>query len=164
LLFKKENNDFKFLLRYQPLPELSIKNSNWRKLYPCCVTGSLEEKETPLQNTIKEIYEETNCVVTKKNFICHGQNVSSTQMNETVYIFVVDVTNCKFVSKKSGDGSIFENISKNKWVTHKQIKDILNSNQHIYLSSLASAYLLFHNKILKLNAPLKKHNKSRILK
>jgi hypothetical protein len=28
LLFKKENNDFKFLLRYQPLPELSIKNSN----------------------------------------------------------------------------------------------------------------------------------------
>jgi hypothetical protein len=113
-LFKKVNNDYKFLLRFQPLPELTIKTSTWKKLYPCCVTGSLEQKETPLQNAIKEILEETNYAVTSKNFVASGQNVSSTQMNELVYIYVVDITYAKQINKKLGDGSIFENISKNK--------------------------------------------------
>jgi hypothetical protein len=34
-------------------------------------------------------------------------------------------------------------------VSHKQLKEILNSNREIYLSSLASAYVLFQHKILK---------------
>lgn len=148
LLFKKVGNEYKFLLRFQPLPELSISNTNWRRLYPCCVTGSLETSELPLQNAIKEIYEETNYVVDKNNFITQGQSVSSTQMNELVYIYVVDISNAKHVDKKSGDGSVFENISKNKWITHSMLKKILINKNFIYLSSLASAYLLFANKLL----------------
>ena len=135
LLFKKTNSGYQFLLRYQPLPELTINNINWKKLYPCCVTGSLEENETPLQNVIKEILEETNYVVNSKNIIASGQNVSSTQMNELVYTFVVDITKCKSVNKKLGDGSIFENISKNRWVSLKTLKNILTYrrlHQRIY--------------------------------
>jgi 8-oxo-dGTP pyrophosphatase MutT (NUDIX family) len=83
-------------------------------LYPCCVTGSLEKNETPMQNAIKEISEETNYIVSKKQIVARGQNVSSTQMNELVYIFVVDITDAKYVQKNQGDGTIFENISVNK--------------------------------------------------
>jgi ADP-ribose pyrophosphatase YjhB (NUDIX family) len=74
----------------------------------------MEKNETPIVNAIKEIYEETNYIVNKRNFVAIGQNISSTQMNETVHIFVVDITNSKRVSKKQGDNSIFENISENK--------------------------------------------------
>lgn len=148
LLFKKDKNGYKFLLRYQPLPELTIKNSKWKKLYPCCVTGSLEQNETPIENAIKEILEETNYVVKNNDIIAFGQNVSSTQMNEIVYVFVVDINKAKYIRKKSGDGSIFENISINKWVSHQKLKEILANNKYFYLSSLASAYLLFEQKIL----------------
>jgi DNA-binding LytR/AlgR family response regulator len=47
------------------------------------------------------------------------------------------------VNKRLGDGSVFENISQNHWVNLKQLKHILTAKNNIYLSSLASAYLLF---------------------
>jgi hypothetical protein len=70
-------------------------------------------------------------------------------MNEAVYTFIVDITKAKFDKKETGDGSIFESISKNKWVNHKKLLSILNDDKEIYLSSLASAYLLFQKSILK---------------
>jgi hypothetical protein len=56
---------------------------------------------------------------------------------------VVDITNSKRVSKKQGDNSIFENISENKWVSIEKLREILTNKKHYYLSSLASAYILF---------------------
>jgi hypothetical protein len=35
-------------------------------------------------------------------------------------------------------------------VSHQKLKSILNDNKDLYLSSLASAYLLFQKKILKI--------------
>lgn len=150
LLYRKTKDDYEFLLRYQPLPELKIKKtkSNWNSLFPCCVTGSLEKNETPQTNCIKEVYEETGYKIKKSNIKCFNIAVSSTQMNECVYNFVVDIANIRPENNGLGDGSIFEQVSKNIWVSHKQLKDILLCNK-IYLSSLASSYILFQNNIYK---------------
>jgi ADP-ribose pyrophosphatase YjhB (NUDIX family) len=134
-------------LRYQPLPELKLigtnKKANSHGLYPCCVTGSIELGETPQQNVIKEIYEEFNLKIKSQNIKASSINVSSTQMNECVYTFVVDITNAIAVNKTCGDGSFFENVSENHWVSQKQLRKILISKHNPYLSSLGSAYLLF---------------------
>jgi hypothetical protein len=118
-------------------------------LYPCCVTGSLESNETPIENIIKEVFEESNYVIRKSNIKASNINVATTQMNEAVYTFVVDITNAKHLKKTQGDGSIFESISQNHWVSHRQLKAILNKPGYIYLSSLASAYIMFRSAILK---------------
>lgn len=148
LLYKKVKNDYQFLLRYQPLPELRInkKKSGWKTLFPCCVTGSLEIGETPITNCIKEVFEETGYKITKSNIKGSVIAVASTQSNECVYNFIVDITKAKQTSNKLGDGSIFESVSKNVWVSHKRLREILLKNE-IYLSSTASAYLLFLDKI-----------------
>jgi 8-oxo-dGTP pyrophosphatase MutT (NUDIX family) len=77
------------------------------------VTGSLETNETPIQNVIKEVFEETNYQIKKENIKGTNINVATTQMNESVFTFVVDITKAKHVKKTQGDGSIFETISQN---------------------------------------------------
>jgi hypothetical protein len=116
LLYVKYKRDYKFLLRYQPLPELKIEEMSkltWTTLYPCCVTGSLEPNETPIENVIKEVLEETNYQIDKTNIKASNISVASTQMNECVYTFIADITKAKHIDKKQGDGSIFESISQN---------------------------------------------------
>ena len=115
LLFRKVKNEYEFLLRYQPLPELKIKNNEnkWNTLFPCCVTGSLEKNESPIDNCIKEIFEETGYKISRNNIKASNIAVASTQSNECVYNFIVDITKLKQTSNKLGDGSIFESISKN---------------------------------------------------
>ncbi len=150
LCYRKNKKKYEFLVRFQPLPVLKNRNDFIcdHTLYPCCVTGSIEEKETPLINCLKEVYEETNYLITKKQIkhcICA---TSSTQMNEIVYHYLVDLTGIDINDGKlMGDGSYFENISKNQWLSEKQLKKILLSNQDLYLSSLAINYLAFINKI-----------------
>ncbi|MCQ3907638.1 MAG: hypothetical protein MJ219_02625 [Mycoplasmoidaceae bacterium] len=60
------------------------------------------------------MYEEANLKITKNNLVAGSYCVSSTQMNETVFNFLFDVTNIKPTAKKQGDGSVFENVSLNK--------------------------------------------------
>jgi hypothetical protein len=55
----------------------------------------------------------------------------------------VDITHCKKASKKTGDGTIFEDVSKNTWVSEKRLQSILADQRFPYLSSLASTYWLF---------------------
>lgn len=97
LLYKKNKNDYSFLLRYQPLPELKVNNkkSGWKSLFPCCVTGPLEISETPITNCIKEVFEETGYKITKNNIKVSNIAVASTQSNECVYNFVVDISKAK---------------------------------------------------------------------
>ena len=64
-------------------------------------------------------------------------------MNEVVFHFLVDLTGIKQSTTKLGDGSYFENISENKWVSQKEIESILHSNKELYLSSLSVCYGLF---------------------
>lgn len=145
LCFKKVKGGYLFLIRYQPLPVVNtVKHLKWDDCYACPITGSIEENQSPLDNALNEIYEEANIKATKKNLVAGSYCVSSTQMNETVFNFLFDVTDCKTVNKKQGDGSIFENVSLNKWLTYKQVKKIvLNANNQIYLSSLLTCLDLF---------------------
>jgi 8-oxo-dGTP pyrophosphatase MutT (NUDIX family) len=100
----------------------------------------MEKGETPEQNVIKEVYEETNYVIKKANLVAHCIAVSTTQMNECVYNYVVNIDNCKQVNKKTGDGTIFERVSKNVWVSEKELQAVLTNTRFPYLSSLASTY------------------------
>lgn len=144
LCFKKTKNDYLFLIRYQPLPEVNtVKHLKWDDLYACPITGSIEKNQTPLQNAIAEVYEEANLQISNKNLIMHNYCVATTQMNETVFNFLFDVTGIKPANKKQGDGSIFEEVSKNKWLTYKQLNSILSNQLH--LSSLSSCFELFNN-------------------
>lgn len=145
LCFKKDKGEYKFLIRYQPLPVVNtVKHLKWDDCYACPITGSIEESESPLDNAIKEVYEEANIKITKKNLVAGSYCVATSQMNETVFNFLFDVTKCKTVRKHQGDGSIFEEVSLNKWLTYKQVKKILlNDNHQIYLSSLLTCLDLF---------------------
>ncbi|XQP55684.1 MAG: DNA mismatch repair protein MutT [Mycoplasmoidaceae bacterium] len=145
LCFKKVKGNYYFLIRYQPLPVVNtVPHLKWDDLYACPITGSIEENQSPLDNALSEIYEEANLKVSKKNLIAGSYCVSSTQMNETVFNFLFDVTGIKPINKKQGDGSIFENISLNKWISYQQLKKIvLNSKGQIYLSSLLTCLDLF---------------------
>ena len=54
-------------------------------------------------------------------------------MNEKNFYFLADVSNLK-EQKPVNDGSIFEKASFNKWLSYKELKDILNNE--LTLSSL----------------------------
>lgn len=149
LCFKVVNNKYYFLIRYQPMPEVEEKNV-WSDLYPCPITGSIESNEKIIESAIRELYEEAGIEVNQSNVIESSMSISSTQMNEKVYNFLIDCTNCK-QEKPSGDGTIFESVSINKWVEEKELLEIIFDNKDvIHLSSLESCYLLFlkHKNIL----------------
>ena len=93
------------------------------------------------------MYEETNIKISKKNLVAGSYCVSSTQMNETVFNFLFDVTGLKEINKKQGDGSIFEKVSYNKWLNLEQLTKILkNKNNQLFLSSLQICLDLFFEK------------------
>lgn len=146
LCFKKDKNGhFRFLIRYQPLPILKGKKAQDldKNLYPCCITGSIEPSETPINNAIKEILEEAGIKVTKKSIVDCIKATASTQMNEVVYHYLVDVTNAPIKNTSLGDGSYFETISINKWISEKQLINIVYNNKELFLSSLAICYSIF---------------------
>lgn len=148
LCFKKEKKQYKFLIRYQPLPVVNtIKHFKWDDCFACPITGSFEKNKKAISIAINEVYEEANLSVNKKHLINQCKFVTTTQMNETVFCFVFDVTGLKSLKKKQGDGSIFENVSYNKWLTYRQIKNIVKGNNNkLYLSALPICLQLFEEK------------------
>lgn len=148
LCYKKVKNNYFFLIRYQPLPVVNtIKHFKWNDCFACPITGSFEKNKTPLAIALNEIYEEANLKASKKHLVSKCKYVATTQMNETVFCFLFNVTSLKPINKKQGDGSIFENVSYNKWLTYKQVKNILKSNNDkLYLSSLPICLKLFEEK------------------
>ena len=139
LCFKKIKNEFFFLIRYQPMPQVEEKK-NWDQLYPCPITGSIEKNENPLTSAVREILEEGGITINENDLIVINPSVASTQMNEKVFYYLVDVTNKK-IETPQNDGSIFEAVSKNIWVSQKELETIINNN--LYLSSLLTCYYYF---------------------
>lgn len=140
-----QDKTYNFLVRYQPLP--LIKNENFKdidvNLFPCCITGSIEKNETPETNAIKEIEEEAGYKITNKNIVDQIAATSTTQMNEIVHHFLVDLTNLTNETSDLGDGSFFESISVNKWISEKELQNIIFNNSELFLSSLNVCYCLF---------------------
>ena len=92
---------------------------------------------------IKEIQEEAVYKISKANIIDCTLATASTQMNEAVFHYLVDLTNKKPITNKLGDGSYFESISKNIWISQSKLQKILYDNNELFISSLAVCYCLF---------------------
>ncbi|QBF34772.1 hypothetical protein EG856_02480 [Mycoplasmopsis phocirhinis] len=145
LLYRKVNNHYQLMIHYQPLPEIKEKKF-WDECYPCPITGSIETKQSPLQCCINEVLEEAGYSITKSNITATLTTIATTQMNEKVYHFLVDVTDLKQGSINT-DGSVFESVSYNKWYNQSEFENIIYTN--LQLSSLATLYLLFIAKFNK---------------
>lgn len=63
-------------------------------------------------------------------------------MNEVVNLFLFDVSNNKFDAPIT-DGTYYESISYNKWVSEEEFKQISLDYNSLKLSCLPIAYLLF---------------------
>ncbi|ADE19385.1 NUDIX domain-containing protein [Mycoplasma crocodyli] len=140
LVYKKTNEGFLFLVRYQPLPEIADKKDDFEP-YPCSITGTIENNKTTLQTAINEVWEEGGIKVSNKNLRAQNQYVATTQSNEIVYGFLFEVDSKTEQNNNNCDGSIFETKSFNEWHTEQEVQKIISNKLHH--SSLAELYLLF---------------------
>jgi 8-oxo-dGTP diphosphatase len=81
------------------------------RLFPCPVTGALEEGESSEAAAKREVYEETGYQVQASLM---GQYIVGTQVNEICYLYYADVTNLK-PDVAQQDGTYMESIGKNEW-------------------------------------------------
>lgn len=146
LVFKKENNDFYFLIRKQLLPNLVLEEKPEDFLYPSCITGTIEEGDTPLETALRETFEEGGIYLENSHLRASGKYIATTQSNEVVYTFVFEKTSEVVQTEPQNDGSYFEQISKNEWVSLQKLEDILQND--LCHSSLYNAYLLFIDNVM----------------
>lgn len=108
-------NNEKLLIRYQPLPQFSDN-----ELYPCPVTGSMDEREIPLKTALREVEEETGYSVYGLPFQDLGSFIIGTQTNEVVFCYAWDVSHLSDPRTPTGDGGIHEAMSENRWMTYNE--------------------------------------------
>ncbi|WP_369085862.1 NUDIX domain-containing protein [Metamycoplasma spumans] len=138
LCFRKNSDNSKdYLIRFQPLVQVE-DNKSWDELYPCPITGSFEENERPLNVAIREVYEEAGYKISENNLVNQLKYFATTQMNETVYGYIFDITGLENEIPQT-DGSLMEKISKNIWMSEKDVKDIIENR-----NNLASLPLLYY--------------------
>ncbi|QJR44407.1 NUDIX hydrolase [Mycoplasma miroungirhinis] len=136
LCYRIIDNQREFLVHFQPLPEIKEKQK-WDDCFPSPITGAIEENETYLQTAIRETFEEAGIFVTENNLIKSFRMLASTQSNEIVHGFIFDVTNLKQENPIT-DGSIFEQVSYNKWYSEIEFKKMVKNE--LTIASLAYLY------------------------
>ena len=113
-LVRKSNvnrEEYEVLIRQQPLC-IDIPDVNQEhRLYPCPITGGIDEGESPEETATREVYEESGFSV---RVLPLGKYIVGTQTNEICYIYYADVTDVEPEIAQQ-DGSYFESISKNEW-------------------------------------------------
>ena len=112
---------FEVLMRYQPMPIYGEFTEYGKTLYPCPITGSVEDGKSLEECAINEAMEEAGYDINGRIQEL-GKYAVGTQTNEVVHMFYADVTGLK-PKKIKGDGTYFESISENKW----ESLDFLNS-------------------------------------
>lgn len=81
------------------------------RLFPCPVTGALEEGESSEAAAGREVYEETGYRVQVSPL---GQYIVGTQVNEICYLYYANVTRMQ-PDVAQQDGTYMETIGKNEW-------------------------------------------------
>ena len=81
------------------------------RLFPCPVTGALNEGESSEDAAKREVYEETGYRI---QVLPLGQYIVGTQINEICYSYYADVTGMERDVAQQ-DGTYMESISKNEW-------------------------------------------------
>ncbi len=110
---------YQVLIRQQPLCIDSTEFDGQMKLFPCPITGALDEGESPEEAAIREVYEEAGFSV---KVLSLGKYIVGTQTNEICYMYYADVTGIE-PNIAQQDGTYHESISKNEWHSF----DYLNS-------------------------------------
>jgi 8-oxo-dGTP diphosphatase len=102
---------YEVLIRQQPLCIDNTEIDGILKLFPCPITGAIDEGELPEQAAVREVYEESGFSV---QVLPLGKYIVGTQTNEICYMYYADITGIEpdFAQQ---DGSYFESISKNEW-------------------------------------------------
>jgi 8-oxo-dGTP diphosphatase len=80
-------------------------------LFPCPITGALEEGESPVAAAIRETYEETGYQIQVLSF---GKYIVGTQVNEICHLYYADVTGIE-PDIALQDGTYMESIGQNEW-------------------------------------------------
>ena len=88
------------------------------RLFPCPVTGALNEGESSEDAAKREVYEETGYRV---QVLPLGQYIVGTQVNEICYLYYADVTRMEPDAAQQ-DGTYMESISKNEWHPFEYMK------------------------------------------
>jgi 8-oxo-dGTP pyrophosphatase MutT (NUDIX family) len=124
-----------FLMRLDYIPAYQYKNrenSKLRKItnYLTVITGTMEEKETPKQTIVRELYEEAGIVLNSLyDFDIEGpffvQKYSTGQM--WVCLLELPVNSYRQIKPKT-DGSLKEKLSKNLVVSLADIDNIVNND------------------------------------
>ncbi len=103
--------EYEVLIRQQPLcidiPDINEEH----RLYPCPITGGIDEGELPEEAAVREVYEEAGFSV---QVLPLGKYIVGTQTNEICYLYYADVTGIE-PEVAQQDGSYFELVSKNEW-------------------------------------------------
>ena len=107
----KSPEQFEVLIRQQHLCIDNREVDGKFRLFPCPVTGALEEGESSEVAAHREVYEETGYRVQASPM---GQYIVGTQVNEICYLYYADVTNME-PDIAQQDGTYMESIAKNEW-------------------------------------------------
>jgi 8-oxo-dGTP diphosphatase len=120
LLRKNDTNpeEYEVLIRQQPLCIDNVEIDGILSLFPCPITGALDEAESPEEAAVREVYEESGFSV---QVLSLGKYIVGTQTNEICYIYYADVTGIE-ADIAQQDGSYFESISKNEWHSFEYLK------------------------------------------
>jgi hypothetical protein len=131
--------DLEVLVRHQPLPILNSQSNDDEdlpSLFKCPITGGIEDGDSPTKTIVKEIEEEAGCIVEEKDLKLLGNYYVGTQTNEVVYMATCEITSETKKKEIEGDGSYFESISKNEWVSISSLLDTEYSGLNILANKL----------------------------
>lgn len=134
-LIRKTKSKWEVLVRYQPLCIDNEIIDGKMKLFPCPITGTIEEGDDDYKTAVKEVLEESGYKITEEDLFYLTEYIVGTQTNERVYMFGVDVNNFT-PDKATQDGSIFEEQSKNCW------ESIENLRKYDYVACQLAYYKL----------------------
>ncbi|PSB26879.1 NUDIX hydrolase [Stenomitos frigidus] len=121
-LLKKSSvnpQQYEVLIRQQHLCLDNREVDGRFKLFPCPITGALEEGESPETAARREVYEEAGYRVQVQSF---GQYIVGTQVNEICYLYYADVTAIE-PDIAPQDGTYMESIGRNEWHPFDYLKD-----------------------------------------
>jgi 8-oxo-dGTP diphosphatase len=102
---------YEVLIRQQHLCIDNREIDGTFRLFPCPVTGALDDGESPESAAKLEVHEETGYQV---EVLPLGQYIVGTQVNEICYLYYADVTGIE-PGVPQLDGTYMETIGKNEW-------------------------------------------------
>lgn len=127
LPYKTESCEQLFLVRMEQNP---IYGKN-----PTCITGMIDDGETPIETSVRELLEEAGILASADRFTEVGSVYAGKDRLTPDVMFVCDVTGLP-QNIPIGDGSSDESNSENLWVDRKLLFNIAYNSTDCYLKSI----------------------------